>query len=43
VAFLAPTEVIVDGRVQNDVHGVGVRTVGPGERTGLDRATQRRP
>jgi DNA-binding beta-propeller fold protein YncE len=43
VAFLAPTAVIVDDRVQNDVHGVGIRTVGPGERTGLDRAAQRRP
>lgn len=41
VAFLAPQEAIVDGAVQNDIHGVGVRTVGPGERRGHDRAEQR--
>ena len=43
VAFLAPQATIVGGEVQNDFHGVGVRTVGPGERTGLDRAASRRP
>jgi DNA-binding beta-propeller fold protein YncE len=45
VAFLAPPVALnSDGVVLNDVHGVGVRTVGPGERRGHDRADAvRRP
>jgi hypothetical protein len=39
VAFLAPPVAVnSDGVVLNDIHGVGVRTVGPGERRGHDRA-----
>jgi DNA-binding beta-propeller fold protein YncE len=39
VAFLAPPVALnSDGVVLNDIHGVGVRTVGPGERRGHDRA-----
>ena len=40
IAFLTPPEPEVDA--SNDIHGVGVRTVGPGERTGPDRAAERR-
>lgn len=39
VAFLAPPVTVnSDGVILNDIHGVGVRTVGPGERRGQDRA-----
>ena len=44
VAFLAPPVALnSDGVVLNDIHGVGVRTVGPGERRGHDRAHAVRP
>jgi DNA-binding beta-propeller fold protein YncE len=44
VAFLAPPIAVnADGVVVNDIHGVGVRAVGPGERRGLDRADTVRP
>ncbi len=41
VDFLTPPE--PGGDATNDIHGVGVRTLGPGERTGPDRAAERRP
>jgi DNA-binding beta-propeller fold protein YncE len=41
VTILEPPVVTsADGVVRNDMHGVGVRTVGPGERRGHDRANQ---
>jgi hypothetical protein len=44
VAFLVPPATVnADGVLLNDIHGVGVRTVGPGERRGLDRADGVRP
>jgi DNA-binding beta-propeller fold protein YncE len=44
VAFLAPPVALnSNGVVLNDIHGVGVRTVGPGERRGHDRADAVRP